>query len=112
MEFKGRIFFQKRSSGVLLWQRKRKRARREKNPFESVSLKLQDPGGSGQEEGVSTGCLVLPFLFPTDSLHHPQWFSTAHHTFLTHIPLYVPAPICVHQIFTVNTRASFELAYL
>lgn len=78
---------------------------RGKNSFDSVSFKLRDPGGSAQEVGGYLLCLVLLHLFPTKSLHHPQWFFTAHQAFLTHIPPNIPASICVHPVFAVNTRA-------
>lgn len=43
-------------------EKKKERDReREKNPVDSVSLKLEDPGGSGQEEGLSTVCLSVYF---------------------------------------------------
>lgn len=103
MEFKGRMYFSKNKSWCSQSGRKEEREQDgEKDPFESVSLKLQNPGGSGQEDRISPVCLSVLLLV---SYHHPQWFSTAHDTFLTHILLYIPAPICIHWIFTVNTRA-------
>lgn len=104
-----KTFFQKRSNDVLLWQRVRDG---EDNPFKSVSLKLQDPGGSEQEEGVSTVCLfrfAASFSYKlsyTTRSGSPQPTTHSWPKFLCILQL------SVHRIFTVNTTASFEPAYL
>lgn len=64
VEGKGRIFLQ---TEVVVCscgreeERKKGIGRGKKNPVDSVSLKLEDPGGSGQEEGLSTVCLSVYF---------------------------------------------------
>lgn len=94
MEGKGRIFFQKEVA-VFSGGREEEReiGRGEKNPLESVSLKLQDPGGSGQGEGVSTVCLSsLQLLFLTNSpppptvvLHSPPHIPDPHSSVYSHV---------------------------
>lgn len=84
---------------VVVQKKKRKsKKRREKNPpLESVSLKLQDSGGSGQEEG--NYCLLLLFVLPTYSLHHPQWLSAAPpHIPDPHFPMYSGSHLCSSNI--------------
>lgn len=50
----------------------------------------------GRKEGIHSISVSIACFLQT-LLHHPQWFSTVHHTFLTHIPLYITAPISVHK---------------
>lgn len=68
---------------VVVQKKKRKsKKRREKNPpLESVSLKLQDSGGSGQEEGnycLSTFAVCASYILsppPTVALRSPAAHS-------------------------------------
>lgn len=83
------------SSGVLLRHRRRKRCLEERNPLESVSLKLQEPGGSWQEAG-GIHCRSDCFIWDLQTLlRHQPWLSTVHHTSLTHIFTALQLP-CLH----------------
>lgn len=98
----GTWFLSTTSSGVLSWQRRRKwdLQRERKKPFCVSFIKVRRPLriGAGRRGICCLVCSICFFFFLLRTpLHHPQWFSTDHHTFLTHIPPNITARISVRE---------------